>query len=178
MCAPCLSQPPPFDETFAPLIYAPPVDSLLTGLKFRARLDAGRLLAALFAQAYARIETPGPDRLLPMPLHHSRLRHRGFNQALELARPVAAQQQLKLDIRAARRVRRTRQQSQLDARQRHVNLRGAFQTGDRVRGRDVAILDDIITTGDTAAELTRTLKRTGATRVRVWAVARAAQNFR
>lgn len=175
LCAACMRQPPPYDRAFAPLRYAPPVDFLLAGFKFRARLDTGRLLGNLFARALAQADLPAPDLLLPVPLHRWRLLGRGFNQAAELARPAARQLKLDMSLNAARRVRRTRQQSLLGARQRHANLRGAFRITGDVRGLDVAIVDDVITTGDTAAELARSLKRAGATRVQTWALARAAR---
>lgn len=152
-CADCLRRPPPHDSAFAPLLYAPPVDYLLTGFKFRARLGAGRLLGHLLAQSLAR-----QMDVLPVPLHRTRLLGRGFYQALELARPAAKRLGLGLDTGS---VRRTRQQNRLSAVERRANLRGAFRVTGDVKGLDIVLVDDVITTGGTANELARVLKRAG-----------------
>lgn len=172
-CAGCLIDPPPFARVLAPLRYAFPIDRLLVGLKFHGRLENGRLLGALLAAALAALPhgiAPGLP-LLPMPLHRARLAARGFNQAAEIARPVAARLGLGIDPDLARRVRATPAQSRLDAAARRRNLAGAFAVA-RVPRR-VLVLDDVVTTGATARELSLTLRAAGAEEVVVLALARA-----
>lgn len=172
LCARCLRRAPPFDSALAALRYEPPLDFLVAGLKYRARLDHARLLGELLVHAVRQTDAPRPELLIPVPLHPRRLRERGFNQALELARPLARALNLPLARRGCRRVRATPRQTDLNARERRGNVRGAFSAG-RVAGRRVAIVDDVVTTGHTVAELARTLRQAGAVHVQVWSAARA-----
>jgi ComF family protein len=114
-----------------------------------------------------------PALVIPVPLHPSRERERGFNQATELSRPLAAALGIALDAGLCRRVRATPAQSTLDRRSRAHNLRGAFVLRRALDADEVAIVDDVVTTGATAAELTATLRRGGARGVEVWSAARA-----
>lgn len=172
VCGRCLRQPPCYEALRAPYLYAPPLAPLITGLKFGNRLYHARLLGQLLE---AGIEPAGasPDCLLPVPLHPTRLRERGFNQAVEIARPIAARLQVPLDRHSVRRNRMTGAQSSLPARRRGANVRGAFTVTGGCPGRHVVIVDDVVTTGHTVNELARTLRRSGVLRVEVWAVARA-----
>ncbi|MCU7798210.1 MAG: ComF family protein [Candidatus Thiodiazotropha sp. (ex Myrtea spinifera)] len=117
------------------------------------------------------IEDP-PDTLIPVPLHPLRLRERGFNQSLELARLLAKYQALDLNWRAVRRIRSTTAQTGLSEKDRRKNLRSAFEVNDDLAGRHVALFDDVITTGATITELSRTLLRAGVKRIDIWALAR------
>jgi ComF family protein len=145
---------------------------LVTGLKFHARMNHARLLGELLAQALERIEDPLPELVVPVPLHPARQRQRGFNQALEIARIPARRLGIRLaDDRVLRRLP-TSPQSGLDATARRRNIRGAFAVRGDIDARHVALLDDVVTTGSTAAELARALTRAGAMHVDVWAVAR------
>ena len=173
LCGACLKHPPPFDAAFAPLLYRAPVDWLLQRFKFNGRLPPGRLCGGLLAAALLPRATPLPQLIIPVPLHPSRLRRRGFNQALELARPVAAGLGVALAPQLCRRLRATETQSLLAARERRRNVRGAFELTAPLEVRHVAILDDVIATGSTVGELARVLRRAGAERIEVWAVARA-----
>lgn len=173
-CAQCLRRPPPFDTAVAAWRYASPVDFLITGLKYRSRLDYARLLGELLgASLRAKPRRSWPDCLIPVPLHRERLRERGFNQALELARPLARHLGLALDQARCRRTRATPHQTDLPARERRSNVGGAFAATSSLAGAHVAIVDDVITTGHTVSELARTLRRAGASRVEIWACARA-----
>ena len=173
-CARCLTRPPPFTAARVALRYAPPVDRLILEFKHGGRLATGRLLAGLLARHLAGTGTPSPDRLVPVPLHPQRLRQRGFNQAAELAAllPFPAAPRL------ARRVRATPSQGGLSRAQRRRNLRGAFAVDQPLNGLHVAVLDDVLTTGQTAAALAKALRDAGAARVEVWAVARAVMRGR
>ena len=172
-CGPCLRRSPPQTETRAVFVYAPPLDRLLPRLKFHDDLAAGRLLAWLMARALA--DAPRPEAVIALPLHRSRLRRRGYDQALELARPLARSLGLPLCEGALVRVRATLPQSQLDANARRRNLKGAFQVrcGAPLPAH-VALVDDVMTTGASLHAATETLLRAGVSRVDAWVCARVA----
>ena len=172
-CGRCQRRPPAFAATRAAFLYAPPVDRLVQGLKFGRHMSHARLLGELLAGHLAATPGPRPELLLPVPLHPRRQRQRGFNQALELARPVARRLDLPLLATGCRRLRDTVAQSDLAAGARRRNVRGAFAVDAPVGGRRVALLDDVVTTGHTVAELARVLAAAGAERIEVWCVARA-----
>ncbi|WP_342780506.1 ComF family protein [Arenimonas fontis] len=156
----------------AAFLYAPPLDRLLPRLKFHADLAAGRLLTQLALPAF--MAAPRPQALLPLPLHRSRLRRRGFDQALELARPLARALGLPLLTGGLRRRRATAAQSGLEARERRRNVRGAFAVPAGVPLPDhLALFDDVMTTGATLDEAARVLRTAGVRRVDLWALARA-----
>ncbi|MDT8383546.1 MAG: ComF family protein [Gammaproteobacteria bacterium] len=172
LCGRCQTQPPAFHACLAPFRYGSPLDHLLQGLKFNGRLAQARLLGELMADWLGAVVEAPPDQLIPVPLHAARLRERGFNQALELARPIARQFGLPLNIHGVRRRRATPPQSDLSRQQRLKNIRGAFEVVQPL-GAHVVIIDDVMTTGSTADELARTLLGAGAERVEVWVCARA-----
>lgn len=161
----------PFAAEVVPLAYEFPVDAAIKALKFRRRLWYGAALAGLL-QATVR-ELPGDiDAVLPVPLHWRRQWGRGFNQAREIARPVARQLGAPL-IGGVRRLRATRPQSGLSAAERLRNVRGAFVATGVCRARHVLIVDDVITTGATIRQLARVVIESGAETVSALAVARA-----
>lgn len=174
-CDACRHAPPPLARVVAPFLYGPPLDRWLPRFKFHRDLAAGRLLAQLMLEACAR--APRPDALVPVPLHRSRLRSRGYDQALELARPLARALALPLRTDLLSRARATSAQSSLHATERHRNLRGAFAvsvpgTGDRTLPRHVALVDDVMTTGATLHAAARALLASGVARVDAWTCAR------
>ena len=171
-CAECRKQRPQFDRCLAPLLYQPPVDRLIGGLKFEGRLTSGRLLAALLSQYLHQHPHQTPDLIIPVPLHPARLRQRGYNQALELARPLCKEFSLPLDRLSCRRCKPTLPQICLERRSRKSNLHGAFSVSPSLQADHVVLLDDVVTTGATVSELAATLKRCGIPRVDVWTVAR------
>jgi len=125
----------------------------------------------LMVEAFATL--PRPDALVPLPLHRARLRSRGYDQALELSRPLAQAFGLPLLDRALVRRRATPAQSRLDAAARRRNLRGAFDADPAVvLPPHVAIVDDVVTTGATLHAAARALRRAGAQRVDAWVCAR------
>jgi ComF family protein len=148
------------------------VDHLLQQLKFNGRLEVAQLLGQVMADWLAAVSDASPDHFIPVPLHDSRLRERGFNQALELARPIAKRLGLPLDIHACRRTQATEPQTGLPRKARLKNIKGAFEVVRPVSGH-VVIIDDVMTTGSTAHELAKTLRQAGADRVEVWVCARA-----
>lgn len=173
VCGHCLYQAPPFHAGLAALRYQGVVPWLVHGFKYGGMLHLGRLLGDLL-QRYVSIATiQRPDIIMPVPLASARQRQRGFNQALELARPLAKALDLPLDTATCQRVRHTAPQARQDARHRAANLRGAFALRARPGFTSVALVDDVVTTGHTAAELARTLRRAGVRHIQVWAAVRA-----
>lgn len=172
-CGYCQRRPPAFDRTTAVFHYRPPLDALVKRLKFNGDLHLARLLGGLMADYLAQNETVLPELIVPVPLHGRRLRERGFNQALELARPVAARLGVPLAWRQVMRTRATDPQSDLPAKLRSRNVKGAFAAAAGFAAQRVAIVDDVMTTGYTANELAATLRRAGAADISVWVCARA-----
>lgn len=169
-CAGCRRRPGFVDGSCIPFAYAYPVDRLIIGLKFYGDLTAAAELAGLLLPRVA--QRPRPDCLMPVPLHSSRVRKRGYNQALEIARPIAAKLNLPVDCSSSVRVRPTKPQVGMDARSRRRNVRGVFAVRAALPCKHIAIIDDVVTTGSTVQELARALKRAGVERVQVWAIAR------
>ncbi|MGH8528536.1 MAG: ComF family protein [Nevskiales bacterium] len=175
LCAHCLQQPPIYDSAWAPLRYEKPLDWLITGLKFHQRLGNARLLGELASGLAPRRPKQKPDLLIPVPLHESRLKTRGYNQALELARPIARTLNIPLDVSGCVRTRATAAQSELDVKHRAVNVRGAFACSLNLVKKHVVIVDDVVTTGHTVNEFARVLKRAGAARIEVWSLTRTSR---
>lgn len=173
VCGPCTRHPPSFLRSHIPFRYEAPLDYLLQQLKFHQGLHLAPLLAELLAEAIRGRAAPLPQCLLPVPLHTGRLRERGYNQALELARPLSRLLDIPVAPELCRRQRATLAQTSLQGKERRRNLRGAFVTGGGEMPRHVAIVDDVVTTGATVEELARTLRRAGVAEVEVWACARA-----
>jgi len=166
-CGLCLRGPPAFDSTRAAFDYAFPLDVLVKRLKYSHRLA----LAGFFARALAPL--PPVDLVLPMPLHPRRLRERGFNQAVEIARPLARAANVPLALAAVARVRDTPPQASLERDARLANLRAAFASRRRFDGLRIVIVDDVMTTGASLDALARALKAGGAAEVHNLVVARA-----
>lgn len=147
---------------------------MIQQLKFQHRLYQAHALATLLMQQipiwYA--DHPLPDLVLPVPLHPLRIRERGFNQAVEIARPACRKFKLPLDLDGVQRIKHTAAQSGLDANERRLNLTQAFVATKDYTGRSIAILDDVVTTGQTMQELCRVLLKQGAVKLEVWCCAR------
>ena len=172
-CGECLASLPPFTHAIAPWRYEGAIARLLPRLKFQRELAIAQTLATLAADHLT--DWPGwqnATRLIPMPLYATRLGQRGYNQALELARPLARLHALPIDTTTLTRIRPTAPQTDLDKAARKRNLRGAF-VAEKLAGDVVVLVDDVITTGATVREAAKVLMRAGAADVRVVAVARA-----
>lgn len=173
-CGACLQRPPAFDAAETVFRYAAPVDRLIQDLKYHRRLALARVLGRRLAEHLAKRSIALPDVIAPIPLHAGRLRDRGYNQSLELARVVAGQLNIPLAAHSTvERVRATASQTQLTPEARARNVRNAFRTAGDFTGQHVALVDDVMTSGHTAAALAKCLKRAGAGNVSVWVVARA-----
>lgn len=152
--------------------YAYPVDHFIRAVKFRGERVFARVLGELLAREHRARGWELPDRIVPMPLHAARLRERGFNQALEIARFAAASLGARVDAQSLVRTSPTREQSGLSLAARRKNVRGAFQvTAPLPRGR-IALLDDVVTSGSTALAAIEALKAGGAAAIELWAIAK------
>lgn len=171
LCGDCQQHERPYTSVHAPFRYAAPIDRLIQGAKYAGRLD----WLALFGRRLMRhVESraAGVDAIMAVPLHTSRLRERGYNQSLELARALA--KHLGLPLRhGLRRVRATAQQAELAREDRHRNVREAFAATGALDGLRVALVDDVMTSGATVEAVSRCLHKAGAASVEVWVVARA-----
>lgn len=172
ICGRCARRPLPQDATRAAFRYAWPLDSLVQNFKFNGDHAAGRVLGELFAE-HLRFGAR-PDCLLPVPLHAKRLRERGFNQSQLLAAALTNRWRIPLNQELVVRVRETAVQSGMHARARRRNVRGAFALAANDVPRHIAIVDDVVTTGSTTAEIAALLRHAGAERIEVWTLARTA----
>lgn len=171
-CGRCSKKQPPFDSTFALFTYDEPVRYLIRSLKYNANYPVGRLLGSLMAQAL--LSHPNrPQLIIPVPLHPIRFRERGFNQAIEIARPISKTLGIPIALDQCVRTKETQVQSGLPARQRTKNIKHAFNIRQPIEASHVAILDDVVTTGATVTELAKTLHSEGINQIDIWACARA-----
>ncbi|MBI5447578.1 MAG: ComF family protein [Gammaproteobacteria bacterium] len=175
-CGTCLSVPPPYFRTVALFAYQDVIARCLTLLKFHKHLVMGRVfgrvLAKVIQQQYEHDTLP--QCIIPMPLHETRLKERGFNQALELALPVAKQSGIGLDKTSCRRIKQTLPQTQTTTVEERINnVKGAFEVS-ALGVAQVAIVDDVVTTTATVSALAQALLKSGVGRVDVWCCARTA----
>ena len=165
VCGRCLSHSPAYDATYAALAYDFPADALVHALKFRGELALAPLLASLLA---AKVRAEPVDHVVPVPLSAERLRRRGYNQAVEIARHLGKP----VEVGLCERTRDAPPQMELPYAERQRNVRGAFRCTRALIGARIAVVDDVMTTGATLGEIARTLKAAGAVHVENWVVAR------
>lgn len=172
LCGACLKDPPSFDTSLVCSHYAAPLDGLVLGLKFAAKLNYAGIIAqqlALVIQREWANSAKPPALLLPVPLSKQRLISRGFNQAVEIARPLSRQLDIPMQTNLLWRTKETLQQSSLHPDERHKNIQGAFTVNPAwrtsIEGQHIAVIDDVMTTGTTLNEVAKVLKRYGAARV-------------
>jgi len=170
-CGHCLRSPPNFDATIALADYAPPVDRMVAALKFGGRLPLADAFGTLLARA-AHPLLREADAICPVPLSFERQAERGFNQAREIARRVAAACDRPLRADILLRTRHTAAQMDLALADRRRNVRGAFVARGDLAGMRLVAIDDVMTTGATLDEIAAALKGAGAARVTNLVVAR------
>jgi ComF family protein len=168
-CGACLKETPHYARAIALWPYEFPADRLIHALKYQHRLAVADWLGERLAERL----TPGGQLLLPMPLHAQRLRERGFNQAGEIARCIARRTGLHYQLDLLYRQRPTRPQAELLPGERQRNVRGAFACKGDLAGRDVVLIDDVMTTGASANECARILRLHGAGDITLLVAARA-----
>ena len=181
VCGACRARPATFERIVAPWRYAWPLDALVRRWKHDGDRPTGRVLGTLLGRAASsagsaagatdRCGAYRPDALLAVPTHPARRAERGFDHGEDLARWAGRAAGVPT-LAAARRVEDTGSLASLSRAERALRIRGAFRVGDAVRGRRIAIVDDVLTTGATAGELARECYDTGAASVALWAVAR------
>jgi len=184
LCADCLADLPrnataytrgaaAYELICCPWGFEFPIDELVRALKFRGERSYARLLGTLLARERQGCDLALPQRVIPVPLHPRRLRERGYNQAAELARFAARELGLRCELQALQRLRLTRAQTRLGAAERAANTRHAFQARVSLQNLRVALVDDVITTGSTAAAAALALRAAGAAQIELWVVAQA-----
>lgn len=171
-CAQCLQRTPQFDRAWAAFRLETPVQHFVHALKYHADFAQAQLLGEQMATRLQQRSAPLPQRLIPVPLHTRRLRRRGYNQALEIARIIGRKCNIAVNPHAAARMRATEDQIGQRADARRRNMRDAFSVREDLSGLHVALLDDVMTTGATLDELARACRAAGAAHIEAWAAAR------
>jgi ComF family protein len=153
--------------------YTYPVNVLIKAAKFNNNLTILSVLGELMAESLV-IKPPLPEVLIPVPLHPKRLRKRGYNQSLELAKSISQINKIPFAYQACQRIKNTPPQVSLSKNERLINLKKAFKVNQlKQHWRHVAIIDDVITTGTTVKELAVELRQAGIQRIDVWCCARS-----
>lgn len=173
ICGSCLNSPPDFDATISVFLYAYPVDTMMQRYKYGNMLNLGNTFGEFLAEKTA-LENhfKNIDLIIPMPMHPQRLKERGFNQALEIAKIVTKNCKEKLDYKSVNRQTLTPPQASLPLKERVKNIKDAFKVDAGLSGKRIAIVDDVMTTGASLNELAKTLKKAGAAHVECWVIAR------
>jgi ComF family protein len=177
ICGACSKEPPQIDRTISALRYEFPVAEMVATMKFGKQICFARVLGELLTIRIQELSTGGdlivPDLLVPVPLSHSRQFRRGFNQSEVIASSVARVLHIPVENFLIKRIRNTAPQSGLKRTARQQNIRGCFRVNNsQLAGKHIAIIDDVITTGSTVAEITRVLKKNKVGNIQVWSVAR------
>jgi ComF family protein len=176
LCGACIAHLPRYDAVTAVFVYQHPLDALVQAFKYGGNLALATLLGDALGQTVAASTDERADLIIPMPLSARRLRERGFNQAVELARRVGRITGVTVASGMCRKIVDTQPQAALPWKARAQNVRGAFVCDADLQGKNVAVIDDVMTTGATLNELARNLRRAGAAHISGWVVARALRN--
>lgn len=168
-----------YNNIIVPFVYDMPIDYFILQLKFHNKLIYANLLGTLLAdylcEYYAKHNLTYPQIIVPIPLHKKRLQERGFNQSVEIAKPVSKRFGIQIDRYTCQRSKNTQQQSLLSASQRKDNIKNAFYIAEKniykLQNKHIAILDDVITTGNTICEFCKYLNSIGVSNIDVWSVA-------
>ena len=169
LCGSCISSAPDFDATHAVFLYQYPIDKMMQRYKYGNMLNISHTFGQLLADKSA---FEAIDLIIPMPMHPTRIKQRGFNQALEIAKVLSKNHPQKLDYKSVARQTLTPPQASLALKERVKNIKGAFRVNGNLAGKRIAIVDDVMTTGASLNELAKTLKKAGASHVECWVIAR------
>lgn len=172
ICGGCLRESPSFDCTFALFNYVTPITNLILNLKFQHQLVNAKILGELMVAKINERHEKLPQCIIPVPLSKKRLRERGFNQAVELAKPIGKGLNIPVDVKHCQRVRHTEAQATLLAKHRQKNIKNAFVINKNFKAKHVAIVDDVVTTGRTVRELSRVLRKSGVEKIEIWCCAK------
>lgn len=169
VCGNCLNSPPDFDATRSLFTYDFPLDAMIQRYKYGNMLNLGHIFGTMLSN---KTNLADVDLVIPMPMHPTRLKERGFNQALEIAKVITKNYPEKLDYSSALRQKYTPPQASLPLKERVKNIKGAFKVTSNLMGKRITIIDDVMTTGASLNELAKTLKQAGASHVECWVIAR------
>jgi len=172
ICGDCLQKEDfIIDDFVAPFHYDFPISKLIIDLKFHKKIIHAAFLGRLMAE-HLKQRTELPECIIPVPLHTTRLKERGYNQALEIARPISKKLNIPIDIKSCQRIRATKAQASIPSEERKQNMRNAFAVTQEISYQHVAILDDVTTTGHTITALAKTLRQAGVKQISVWCCAK------
>jgi ComF family protein len=177
ICGACLKSTLAFQKTFALFIYQAPITQLIINLKFHHALINARILGELLAeqiQQHWYKKTALPEAIFPVPLHADRIKQRGFNQSIEIAKPIEKQLNIPIDYHSCLRTKNTFAQATLSATRRLQNTQHAFKLIKPIPYKHIAVIDDVITTSNTIKAFCQTLKQGKVEQIDVWSCARAA----
>lgn len=169
VCGNCLNSPPDFNATHSLFTYDFPLDAMMQSYKYGNKLNIGHIFGQMLSKT---TDLSTVDIVIPMPMHPSRLKERGFNQALEIAKTITRNCPEKLDLMSTQRQKYTPPQASLPMKERAKNIKGAFKVTTNLNEKRIAIIDDVMTTGASLNELAKTLKQAGASHVECWVIAR------
>jgi len=174
-CGQCLQKTPAYDHVISIYHYQNPLIWLIQQMKFKKKSAIANLLGHVMSIQLKQHNTTIPDAIIPVPLHYKRQLERHFNQSEEMAKVVAKKLLCPLDTQYLERHLPSKQQSGLDAKQRRKNVKGIFRVKNKKQNsyRHIALIDDVMSTGSTVNEISKTLKKNGVEKVDVWILARA-----
>ncbi len=167
-CGRCQASPPAFDSTIAPFSYAPPLSAIVHQFKYRRRIALARPLAKILAREIKSRGVVLPELIVPVPLHWTRLVRRGFNQSLEVCRHLSCELGVPYARHGVRRIQRTTAQTGLPLRQRRRNVQACFDIRRPLSAKSIAIVDDVMTSGETAQQIASHLVKHGLIHVQCW----------
>ncbi|RBP53091.1 ComF family protein [Arenicella xantha] len=170
-CGRCIASPPDYDLCYCPFSYESPISDQIIALKYRNHPELARDLGTLLANELQTSVSVLPELIVPVPLHLSRIRERGYNQASLLAKQVGKILDIPVDYTLLEKAVKTKNQAELSLKARSQNLNGCFKLNRKIEAQNVAIIDDVVTTGATVGEIAKILKKKGVDYIQVWGVA-------
>jgi len=170
-CGHCISSPPSFDKCFCPFKYESSIKELICDFKYREQPELARAVASLLADELMDHGFERPDALIAVPMHIDRLRERGYNQSTLISKHLSRLLGVPMINGALYKSRPTTPQAKLNLKRRQKNLNDSFKLAKIIHVKSVAIIDDVVTTGATAEEIAKILKKNGVDYVQVWGVA-------
>jgi len=173
-CGRCLTQPPAYDHYFCAFQYQSVIRDLICQFKYSGRPELAKPLAALFMHELHAKDIGLPDLIIPVPMHLNKLRQRGFNQSALLAKQLSKKMAIPYSDKIIKKHQHTPPQAELNHKQRLNNIKGSFVINKSLHAKNVAIIDDVVTTGATMHEMTKILRKSGVNCIHVWGVAQTA----
>jgi ComF family protein len=180
LCGDCLENEPYFSRARAVFSYETIILDVIHQFKYGSNISVGALLASLMADfSFPDVDFSDHSLIIPVPLHIKRLRQRGFNQSLLLARALAKKWQIPVNFSLLKRHKFTLTQTGLHKTDRKQNIKGVFEVSDKknIADKNVILVDDVYTTGATINECAKTLTKAGAQKVTVLTLARVLQSY-